>query len=214
MRHTEVHNPGEILYGRMPRFRLSELGRRQAEATAEVLSGEPLAAIFSSPQLRARQTAKAIAARHPDMKVHITKILAEVVTGWQGRPYSDLHAIEFDFYSHPVNPDDETVAQLWNRVRSFVDMARRKYYGQQVVGVTHGDLNFVARAGYLGMPVAVDSIRQPHLYPGHGAITRLTFERSEDTYPVSVEYCDPNKDDPRWRDDWFEVPKQGLLVRG
>ena len=60
MRHGEVHNPRAIFYGRMPRFRLSEAGRRQAEAAADYLAGAPLAAIYTSPLLRARQTAAII----------------------------------------------------------------------------------------------------------------------------------------------------------
>ena len=34
LRHGEVFNPGRVLYGRLPGFNLSELGRRQAAASA------------------------------------------------------------------------------------------------------------------------------------------------------------------------------------
>ncbi len=50
VRHTDVHNPADILYGRLPRFRLSDLGLQQAERTAQVLAEEPVAAFYSSPQ--------------------------------------------------------------------------------------------------------------------------------------------------------------------
>jgi broad specificity phosphatase PhoE len=38
LRHGEVHNPDGVLYGRLPGFRLSDLGERQAQAAAEWLA--------------------------------------------------------------------------------------------------------------------------------------------------------------------------------
>ena len=38
MRHGEVHNPEQILYGRLPGYRLSDRGRGQAEAVAQWLA--------------------------------------------------------------------------------------------------------------------------------------------------------------------------------
>ena len=38
LRHGEVHNPGSILYGRIPGFRLSENGRDQADIVAKALA--------------------------------------------------------------------------------------------------------------------------------------------------------------------------------
>ena len=64
VRHADVHNPADVVYGRLPRFGLSSVGREEATRTAATLAGEPLAAIYSSPQLRARQTAETIAAHH------------------------------------------------------------------------------------------------------------------------------------------------------
>src|SRR5947209_20583375 len=65
VRHAHVHNPHDILYGRLPRFRLSELGLEQARKVADFLSGRNIEAIYSSPLLRARQTAEMIAQSLP-----------------------------------------------------------------------------------------------------------------------------------------------------
>ncbi|HUM36859.1 MAG TPA: histidine phosphatase family protein, partial [Anaerolineae bacterium] len=65
IRHGLVHNPDNLIYGRLPGFELSELGHRQAQAAAAALRATPLAALFSSPQLRARQTAAHVALQHP-----------------------------------------------------------------------------------------------------------------------------------------------------
>ncbi|MEO8288355.1 MAG: histidine phosphatase family protein [Chloroflexota bacterium] len=206
VRHTDVHNPDDILYGRLPRFGLSALGRQQADVTASVLAEEPVDVFFTSPQLRARQTLKVIAAAHPDAPIHTSSLLAEVVTGWQGRPHSDLEGIGFNFYDNPLHPADEGLDDLWVRIRKFVGRVRRGYPGNNVVALTHGDIVHLARAGFRGLPIEIASIRLPHPYPGKGSLTRFTFSGDLDaTYPLSVEYYDPNGDDPAWSGGWVNM---------
>jgi broad specificity phosphatase PhoE len=62
VRHGEVHNPTKILYGRLPGYKLSELGVQMAKAVAESLAGRDVAYVVASPLERARQTAEPIAA--------------------------------------------------------------------------------------------------------------------------------------------------------
>ena len=64
LRHGEVHNPDGILYGRLPGFRLSDVGVRQAERVAAYLGDHDVVHVVASPLLRAQQTAEPIAARH------------------------------------------------------------------------------------------------------------------------------------------------------
>jgi broad specificity phosphatase PhoE len=63
VRHAEPHDEmrGRI-YGRLDP-ELSERGREHAGALAAELAGEPIAAVYTSPQLRARATAAPLAAR-------------------------------------------------------------------------------------------------------------------------------------------------------
>ena len=42
LRHGEVHNPGRVLYGRLPGFTLSDLGERQADLAAGYLAERPI----------------------------------------------------------------------------------------------------------------------------------------------------------------------------
>lgn len=64
VRHGEVHNPEGVLYGRLPGFRLSELGRSQAETVGRVLgSGHDIVSIVASPLQRAQETAAPLAER-------------------------------------------------------------------------------------------------------------------------------------------------------
>ncbi|MBI5159854.1 MAG: histidine phosphatase family protein [Micrococcales bacterium] len=57
VRHGEVHNPGGVLYGRLPGFRLSDLGRRMARAAAESSSAAPVVRVVASPLQRTRESA-------------------------------------------------------------------------------------------------------------------------------------------------------------
>jgi probable phosphoglycerate mutase len=212
VRHTDVDNPEEIFYGRMRGYGLSELGRRQAGRTAEVLAEEPVSAIYTSPMLRARQTAGVIAEPHR-LKPRATWLLAEVKTGWQGRPFTELDAIGFDFYSRPLGPGEETLDLLWARIQRFARQTRQDHPGGTVLAVTHGDIAMVARAGFLGLPIIIGSIRLPHVYAGKGSLTRVRFDPAQEQQEaVSVEYYDPNGDDLRWSSAWVRLNSRGARV--
>ena len=57
VRHGEVHNPTRVLYGRLPGFRLSDLGQRMAAAAVGALAGHPVTALYASPLQRVRESA-------------------------------------------------------------------------------------------------------------------------------------------------------------
>ena len=83
VRHGEVHNPQGIFFGRYPRFRLSERGRSQAGQTAQFLKDTSIAAIYTSPLLRARQTAQIIGTHH-HMQATVSNRLIEIKSHLQG----------------------------------------------------------------------------------------------------------------------------------
>jgi broad specificity phosphatase PhoE len=66
LRHGEVHNPDGVLYGRLPEFHLSGLGRDMAGMLAEHFSartgqGAKIVHLVASPLTRAQETAQPIA---------------------------------------------------------------------------------------------------------------------------------------------------------
>ena len=123
-RHGEVHNPAELLYGRLPRMRLSPEGQRQARKLAEFLAPRPLAAIYSSPLLRARRTAAAILERQPGLgRVRIDADLIEVRTRWQGEPLQALVIWERDPY----------IAMLASQSLGFVGYHEVTRFGDYVI---------------------------------------------------------------------------------
>ncbi|MGL4305821.1 MAG: histidine phosphatase family protein [Mycobacteriaceae bacterium] len=64
LRHGEVYNPGKILYGRLPGFRLSSVGQSQAETVGKVLASHDITHVVASPLQRAQETAAPIAQAH------------------------------------------------------------------------------------------------------------------------------------------------------
>lgn len=63
MRHGEVHNPDGVLYGRLPGFRLSELGARMAAAASDACADRDIRRIVTSPLQRTQESAAPWAAR-------------------------------------------------------------------------------------------------------------------------------------------------------
>jgi probable phosphoglycerate mutase len=210
VRHTDVENPDEIFYGRLRGYGLSSIGREQAARTAEVLAEVPVSAVFTSPMLRARQTARIISEPHR-LRPKATWLLAEVRTGWQGRPFAELDAIGFDFYSMPLGPREESLASVWSRIDRFTSQVRESYPGGTILAVTHGDICMLARAGYLGLPLETASIRLPHIYSGKGSLTRVQFSSDLSGSP-RVDYFDPNGDAPRWSTSWTMLDKRGARI--
>lgn len=183
VRHADVHNPNRLFYGRLPRFRISELGKRQAAFLAEQLADRPIAAFYTSPMLRARQTAKILAERHPDAPLHEDRRLIEVRTGWMGSVETLIPPV-INLYEPPHTPDDETIEEVWARVRALIGQLVRRHRGQTVVCVSHGDPVVIAHAGYTGLPLALASIRGG-FYPQKCSTTELVFEGDADTPRVT-----------------------------
>jgi broad specificity phosphatase PhoE len=194
IRHADVHNPQDIVYGRLPRFGLSRIGWEEAARTAAALQAAPITAVYSSPQLRARQTAGVIASGHPGLQVRVTGLLAEVKTGWQGTPNKIMAEKQFNFYRDRVNPEDEDVPDVLARILRWTDQVLHRHAGETVVGVTHGDPSMMARLFFSGQEVSVESLRQHDFYPAKGSITRLVFTglgAARTLHPV-VTYDDPS----------------------
>lgn len=188
VRHGEVHNPGAIFYGRLPRFRLSALGERQAEGAGRVLAGVPLAAIYTSPLLRARQTGRIIARGHPAIPVKTTQAIVEIRSRLQGTSLEALDATSWNFYEPRPYDDDETIADIAARIEGFCHLIEHRHPGRAVVAVTHGDILAVARARFSGWPLALASIRGA-VYPGTASILRVTL--GPELQPLDVCYGQP-----------------------
>jgi broad specificity phosphatase PhoE len=175
-RHGEAHNPSGLLYGRLPRVRLSPEGRRQAQALADFFAPRPLAAIYSSPMLRARRTAEAVLATRSNLsRIRIDADLQEVRTAWQGEPLNTLEQIDWDFYGQPRGADDESLQMIRDRMQRWLNRVLRRHAGAEVLGVSHGDPVLILAGTLRGVPLVPDRIF-PRPYIATGSLYRLRFD--------------------------------------
>lgn len=169
IRHGEVHNPQEILYGQMPGFHLSPKGFEQAAAGADDLATSRalvaerygfarVSAVKYSPMLRTRETAEVLAAAADaaDPNSGLTSLMEaepdviEVWVPYQGQPLAEIKKLNFNIYSHGQEAEDkgyENFQDVVHRVVRFVGQLALSpaHRGAQVVVVTHGDIALIAR---------------------------------------------------------------------
>lgn len=142
MRHGEVHNPDQVLYGRKPGFYLSERGKAQAQAVAEALAGRDIVAVVASPLERAQQTATPIA-RHHGLDIGTDADLIESENVFEGKRVSPGDGALRDprnwkYLANPLRPSwGEPYKQVAARMRRAVAGARLLGIGHEVVCVSH-----------------------------------------------------------------------------
>ena len=182
VRHGHIINRRSVFHGRLPGFPLSEEGVAQVQSAARALLDRPVAVIFSSPMLRARQTAHILREARPERPpVREEPRLNEVYTPFDGRPKAELAARDWDLYTG-VASDYEQPQTILNRVLAFLHRVRRLYTGQYVVGVTHADLLAFLWLWVLQQPVTVDNRRRlrdfglADHYPAEASISTFRFE--------------------------------------
>jgi broad specificity phosphatase PhoE len=142
VRHGEVHNPTRILYGRLPGYRLSELGVQMAKAAAESLQGHDVTLLRSSPLERARQTAEPFAALF-HLAVEIDERLIESTNAFQGHRFGVGDGVLRDPRNwwrlrDPFRPSwGEPYADIAARMLAALNDARATAEGHEAVLVSH-----------------------------------------------------------------------------
>ena len=184
VRHGQVENPNNIVYARLPRFRLSEIGRQQAAQAANILRSVQPAAIFSSPMLRARQTAEIILLHHPGMHIQISRLINENYTPFQGVSFDVIKARNGDIFTG-VNPPYEHPRDFLRRSLKFIRKIQNQYPNQEVIAVTHGDIVRVIILWALGLSLEQDN--KDVKFPGTGSVIGLRFNSSNQERP-NLEY--------------------------
>lgn len=161
VRHGDVHNPNQVVYGRLPKFPLSEEGKRQAHRLGKHLSGKNLSAIYASPLERTKETAAIVASYHPNITVQFDTRLLEVHSPqFEGKSVAEAEKINWDFYREEfVAGGAESLEDLWKRMDHFLRDAIGKHTGQEIVVVSHGDPIMVSWAKHSGKPLVVEGIR-------------------------------------------------------
>lgn len=177
VRHAEVHNPDHVVYGRLPHYGLSELGRQQALDAARYLAGQPIVAVWSSPLERALETAGIIAARH-NLPVRVDPELTEwkLADGWSGLVWESLPEArpgELEAYlAHPWDMpfSSESLEALGGRMVQSIKSISDRHPEGDVVIVSHQDPVQIARLIFTGAPATDLHANKPM----HGTV--FTFQ--------------------------------------
>ena len=145
VRHAETDWNRERRYQGWQDTPLSETGRVQARAVGELLAAQPLAAVWSSPLARARDTAAAIAAPHR-LPVLEAPAFKEIRFGaWEGLTRDEVRGrfpAEYQSWQDTpqlaVVPGAETLTEVRARVMAGLADLRKAHDGQTVCLVAHG----------------------------------------------------------------------------
>jgi len=193
LRHGEVYNPEGVLYGRLPGYRLSDLGERMAQRAADALSSHDIAAVIASPMERAQQTAEPIARVHGH-EIAIEPLAIEADNIFEGQRVSVGDGVlrQPTTWRHLWNPFKPSWGEPYDevaaRMRQAVLNAKELADGREAVLVSHQLPIWIARLDAEGRRLWHDPrSRQCTL----ASLTSLTFD---DDDLVSITYSEPARD--------------------
>jgi 2,3-bisphosphoglycerate-dependent phosphoglycerate mutase len=195
VRHGQSRGNAERRFGGHSPTPLSELGRRQAEATARALAAEGVTAVYSSDLLRAVQTAEPLS-RATGLEIRGTAAFRERSVGlMEGLTFEEAAEKYPEEYAALLRRDFEHVLQggesyrqLLDRAAAELDRAVAEHRGGTVAVFSHTGTICILVLHLMG---ALDA---PHLKPvwvssancgvtrfeiQHGGLTRLL--RANDT---------------------------------
>jgi broad specificity phosphatase PhoE len=158
IRHASHPLLGRILVGRTPNVSLGPEGLDQARRVGRRFAGQPIRAVQSSPQPRARETAAPIA-EGVNIPVEIASEVDEVDVGeWAGREFETLNADpRWELWNRERSsaraPGGESMLEVQDRVVAHIDRVRSSHPGGKVVIVSHADVIRAAVLYYLGLPL-------------------------------------------------------------
>jgi broad specificity phosphatase PhoE len=189
VRHGEVDNPAGLLYGRLPDFHLSELGKEMAERVAEYFSDRDIVHVRSSPLERAQETAAPIAEAF-GLPVAIDTRLIEAANYFQGLRLSFdgalRHPRNWLYFRNPLRPSwGEAYTDILVRMRPAMKDAADAALGHEAVIVTHQLPIWMARSNAEGRRMVHDPRHRPCTL---GSVTSFTYI---DAHVTSVSYAEP-----------------------
>ncbi|AWB94511.1 histidine phosphatase family protein [Agromyces badenianii] len=192
VRHGEVFNPQGVLYGRLPGYGLSDLGRRMAQAAADdlVARDRHVSALISSPLQRTQQSAEPIAAAF-DLEPVLDERVIEPENRFEGRRMRGPDGALRDIRSWPllVNPWEpswgEPFRSIADRMLAAIGDAWQQTDVGDVVIVSHQLPIWMVHRRLARLSLSHDPRRRRC---GLSSIT--TLERRGDRF-VEVGYVDP-----------------------
>ncbi|MBD0859799.1 histidine phosphatase family protein [Gordonia sp. zg691] len=156
---------------------LDSMGSAQVRAVLPFLAAYGVDVLYSSPQLRARQSAVAVAVELA-MPMIIDDGLVEFDHGAPYVHYDDASAaIWRSYFAGDLSPWGLTAAEFHARIARTIDAIADRHPGERVLAVCHGGVINAWACQVLGVP---DRIRV--MEPGYASVHR--FERVGDEWSV------------------------------
>jgi broad specificity phosphatase PhoE len=193
LRHGEVYNPEGVFYGRLPGFRLSDLGLRMAERAAGFFSSRDIVLVIASPMERAQQTAAPVAAAH-DLEVGVDPRITEATSVFQGQTFgvgdgSLKHPRQWKHLRNPFRPSwGEPYQQVADRMLAAAADARDLVRGHEAVLVSHQMPIWMARLASENRRLWHDPRKRECSL---ASITSISYEGDR---IVSTAYVEPSRD--------------------
>jgi len=193
LRHGEVHNPGGVLYGRLPGFHLSDLGRAMAQRVADTVDDRDITHIRVSPMERVQETAAPLATIR-GLEPVVDQRLIESSNVFEGQRFGPgattlSNPRSWVHLWNPVRPSwGEPYKQVAARMKSAVIDARDNARGHEAVVVSHQLPTWILRLAAEGRPFLHDPRKRQCTLC---SLTSLHFEGSR---LVRVTYSEPAGD--------------------
>jgi broad specificity phosphatase PhoE len=158
IRHAHWEGVGRVLAGRHEGVRLSPEGAADAARLAAALARIDLAAVYTSPLERARETAAPLARAHGLAPLDEPRLLELDFGSWTGQ---SIAALETDPAWRRFNqeratariPDGETMTEAVARARGALSDIAGAWANAMVAAVTHGDIIRGLVADAMGLPL-------------------------------------------------------------
>jgi broad specificity phosphatase PhoE len=159
VRHGEVHNPDRVLYGRLPNFSLSDLGRRMAAASVTLLAGHPITALYASPLQRAQESAAPWADGF-GLTIRTEDRVIEPTNSFEGKRMTGRTLADPRHWPLLVNPRrpswGEPFADIAARMLAAMTETRESVDAGEVVIVSHQLPIWMAHRALAGEPLHHD----------------------------------------------------------
>ena len=163
VRHGETEwNRVRRFQGRKSNLPLNPTGRKQVKALAEVLKNESLTAIYSSPLIRALETARMIKVFHPSTPIFEEKGLIEMDLGeFDGMSAKDWAEQYPDFRkawnANPASvkiPGGESLEEVQDRAKQTLERIMQIYPpGTTLLMSSHNFVNLTLLCDVLKIPL-------------------------------------------------------------
>lgn len=177
VRHAMCDSVGHRISGRAPGVSLNADGHAQAQRLARRFAGLDIAAVYTSPLDRARETAAAVA--NAVDRTPITIIgLNEIDFGeWTGCTFDELKPIDQwkrfnDHRSTTRIPGGELMLEAQARAVAALEELRVNHPDATVVAVSHSDMIKAVLAHYAG--IALDNLMRIEIAPASVSTLLLT----------------------------------------